>query len=59
MPARASQHLGGLNGVVERFPHINRFTPSAEDLHSGENCFLNLFWHLNKIARASQPTLAV
>ena len=36
------------------FPHINRFTPAAQDLLGGEN-FLHLCWHFHRPARASQP----
>ena len=35
------------------FPHIDRFVPFSQDLHSGENSFLHLLWLLNRPARAS------
>ena len=54
-PPRASQHLlGGLNGAIRYFPHINMLALTSHGLHSNENCILGLLWHLNSLPRASQ-----
>ena len=30
------------------FPTHNRFAPASQDLQRGENCFLDLYWNLNR-----------
>ena len=37
---------------------MNRLALDLQNLYSGENSFLDLPWHLNKPARASQLTLS-
>ena len=39
---------------IRSFQHMHRLARATQDLHSGENCFLNLSWHLNTPARDSQ-----
>ena len=34
--------------------HLNRLARVSQQLHSDENCFLDLSWQLNRLARASQ-----
>ena len=39
---------------MSSFSHMNRLAQDLQNLYSGENSFLDLPWHLNKPARASQ-----
>ena len=43
--------------LYQDFPLINRLAPTSLGLHSGENCFLDLLWHINSPSRASQNSL--
>ena len=57
-PARASPHiLGGENGNCTPFPHLKRLIRVSQDLHSGENCFIDLSYRIHWFARASQQLL--
>ena len=38
--------------LYQDFPLTNRLAPASQGQHSGENCFLDLLWHLNRPLRA-------
>ena len=40
-------------GVADQVWHLSRPTRASQDLHRGENDFLDLYCHLNRASRAS------
>ena len=36
---------------------LNKLAPTSKIFHSGENCLLDLLWHLNRTQRASEHLL--
>ena len=43
-----------LKRLCQVIPAHTQIARASQDLHSGENCFLDLSWHINRPARASQ-----
>ena len=48
---------GSLKQLYKDFQHTNMLALSSHGLHSGENCFFDHLWNLNRLPRASQHLL--